>query len=59
MSIVLCPGCSGIIQENDPHNALSRYGHGDICSNCGRREAFDGDFIKAVKARHQDKLEEI
>ncbi len=25
--------------------ALSRYGHGDICSPCGTREAFEGNFL--------------
>lgn len=40
----ICKGC-GEPMENISH-AISRYGHGDICSECGRREAFFGDFIK-------------
>lgn len=28
--------------------ALSRYGHGRICSECGVREALKGDFIKQI-----------
>ena len=31
---------------NETFPALSRYGHGDICSSCGVREAFEGDFLK-------------
>lgn len=29
--------------------ALSRFGHGDICSQCGTREALEGDFIGVLK----------
>lgn len=39
-----CKGC-GEPMENIMH-ALSRYGHGKICSECGTLEAFYGDFIK-------------
>ena len=38
-----CLGC-GEPQSNHP--AMSRYDHGDICSDCGMREAIEGDFIK-------------
>lgn len=38
----ICIGC-GRVLETSP--ALSRYNHGDICSDCGRSEAFYGDFI--------------
>jgi hypothetical protein len=27
--------------------ALPRYGHGDLFSECGQRETFEGDFIAA------------
>lgn len=36
-----CRGC-GKVEVLD---ALSRYKHGEICSGCAAREAFDGDFI--------------
>ena len=36
--------------HKDEHPALSRYGHGDICSECGTREATEGDFIGQVSA---------
>lgn len=32
----------------EAHPALSRFGHGDICSTCGTREAFEGDFISVL-----------
>lgn len=38
-----CKGC-GCKFESD-RAALSRYGHGDICPDCGTREALEGDFI--------------
>lgn len=37
----------GHVEEGYP--ALSQYGHGDICSPCGMREAFEGDFIGTQK----------
>ena len=40
----ICKGCGEAMK--DIHPALSRYGHGDICSACGLVEAFKGDFIK-------------
>jgi Zn finger protein HypA/HybF involved in hydrogenase expression len=42
----LCRGCrkKGVV-IGDPANAISRYGHGDLCPDCGRREAAEGDFI--------------
>lgn len=49
MSIALCPGC----KETKELDALSRYKHGSICSNCGTKEAFYGDIIRkdnAIKA---------
>lgn len=39
-----CKGC-GEPMENIDH-AISRYGHGEICSSCGVLEAFSGDFIE-------------
>jgi hypothetical protein len=39
-----CKGCGE--ELTSIHVALSRYGHGDICSDCGTIEAFKGDFIK-------------
>lgn len=37
-----CVGCGHALPE---YPALSRYNHGDICSDCGVREALQGDFI--------------
>lgn len=31
--------------HTDKRPALSRYGHGDICSACGQKEAMEGDFL--------------
>lgn len=43
-----CTGCfKDTLKEENAMNALSRYGHGYICSDCGTREAMTGDFIKA------------
>lgn len=40
----VCPGCK--IKIKGPiDTALSRYGHGNLCSKCGTREAVEGDFI--------------
>ncbi len=39
-----CKGCNESLVNLSP--ALSRYGHGDICPDCGTLEAFHGDFIK-------------
>lgn len=33
--------------------ALSRYGHGDICSDCGITEALVGDFISVLKIKYE------
>lgn len=38
----ICPGGEHLIIG---YPALSRFGHGDICSDCGVKEAFEGDFI--------------
>jgi len=43
-----CLGCDMRLTDLFPFPALSRYGHGDLCSDCGRREAFEGDFISRV-----------
>lgn len=40
-SLNYCPAC-GLHNENV--DALSRYHDADICSDCGVREAFEGDF---------------
>lgn len=34
------------------HHAVSRYGHGEICPECGQREAFYGDFIGKYETDH-------
>lgn len=44
-----CKGCKGPMRKEKVHNALSRYGHGYICSNCGTMEAMVGNFIKDKK----------
>lgn len=42
-----CKGCGEDLHGIAYHEtALSRYKHGKICSDCGVREAIDGDFIK-------------
>ena len=41
-----CPGCDCRFADINSFPAWSRYGHGDMCSDCGRREAFEGDFIR-------------
>jgi len=42
----MCGGnCGTQIAVPSPGNAISRYGHGEICPECGTREAIDGDFI--------------
>lgn len=40
-----CKGCDALLSELFSFPARSRFGHGDLCSDCGRREAFEGDFI--------------
>lgn len=44
---IICKGCNHSYIEGT--QSISRYGHGDICTSCGRREAFDGDFISKEK----------
>lgn len=48
-----CKGCGEEMTSIPP--ALSRYGHGDICSECGTTEALVGDFIK----RYEKKVDTI
>jgi hypothetical protein len=43
--IKVCKGCKGPLRPKEAMNALSRYGHGYICSECGVREALQGNFI--------------
>lgn len=38
-----CSGCGKELEH--PRVALSRYGHGDLCPDCGVGEALLGDFI--------------
>jgi hypothetical protein len=38
----ICPGCKHHIPG---FPALSRYGYGNLCSDCGTREALEGNFI--------------
>lgn len=45
-----CPGCKQPLSEEKALNALSRYHNTEICSDCGRKEAFEGDFISKVMA---------
>ncbi len=40
-----CPGCDARLADLASFPARSRFRHGDLCSDCGRREAFEGDFI--------------
>lgn len=47
----ICPGGNHlIVAERGDHPALSRYGHGNICSEDGTREALYGDFITTLKS---------
>lgn len=57
-SEVMCkgPNCIRFIADGEQRIALSRYGHGKICSDCGVREAFDGDIIKAANDRRLDEM---
>jgi len=41
-----CSGCNCRFADINSFPAWSRYGHGDLCSDCGKREAFEGDFIR-------------
>ena len=47
-----CPGCFKFLSEICHFPARSRYGHGDLCSECGEREAFEGDFISERLVKH-------
>jgi hypothetical protein len=47
-----CPGCIKLLSAIWEFPARSRYGHGDLCSECGQREAFEGDFIGRQIADH-------
>jgi len=47
-----CGGCIKFLSEISEFPARSRYGHGDLCNECGRREAFEGDFIGKRIADH-------
>jgi hypothetical protein len=43
-----CPTCSGYIPNNENigayMGAISRHGHGEVCSACGTREALEDYF---------------
>lgn len=41
-----CKGCGE--ELTNIHPALSRYGYGDICPDCGVREALEGNFISKL-----------
>lgn len=43
----ICPGCKEEMMP--PRQALSRYGHGNICSDCGTYEWIHGNFISKYK----------
>ena len=47
-----CHGCFKFLSEIGMFPAQSRYGHGDLCAECGLREAFEGDFIQARLLDH-------
>ena len=47
-----CHGCFKFLSEIWEFPARSRYGHGDLCSECGEREAFEGDFIGERLGKH-------
>jgi len=48
--VATCPACGGAMHAEPVRNALSRYARGVyICSPCGSREAFDGDFWKGQR----------
>ena len=47
-----CPGCDKRLADMGTFTARSRFGFGDLCAECGQREAFEGNFIAArVKER--------
>lgn len=43
-----CIGCDRDLNPKKEYNALSRYKWGYICTNCGKLEAFYGDFISVI-----------
>ncbi len=43
MLMLVCLGCLERFEERN--HAISRYGHGRICSPCVLKEALEGDFI--------------
>ena len=46
----ICPACRlPVMRPVETHNALSRYTDAYICSNCGTREALEGDFWKNLR----------
>ena len=57
ISIMICPRCN---KPYTAYPAVSRHGHGDICPQCGKEEAFlDAGFKNAVeKALHVQRLED-
>jgi hypothetical protein len=48
-----CPTCEGYIPNNENigayMGALSRHGHGEVCSACGQREAMEDFFNSHIK----------
>lgn len=47
-AVKLCIGCTQELEPEEVRNALSRYDHGYICTDCGMVEAIDGDFISKL-----------
>lgn len=51
-----CPTCDGYIPNNENigqyMGAISRHGHGEVCSACGNREALEDFFGSHVKIIH-------
>ena len=50
------PGLHQALSEIWEFPARSRYGRGDLCSECGQREAFEGDYIGLRIADHLARL---
>lgn len=56
MLMLVCLGC--LERYDESLHAISRYGHGRICSPCGMKEAFGGDFIARQLQPEPDNLSE-
>jgi len=52
----LCPCCTQPMRDEPGDNATSRYRNVVICSACGVREAFEGDFWTELFHKHKSAI---